>query len=192
MPFNEHDVNRSGDGKFAHKQGSEPAISLGDVPRATRRLLERYPQTRFTPGAGAPAEFTLQPEDIPAPLENPFKNGDRVVIPARTRIARVDSYWSMTGEVETTERKRSATVKFSEDGGYHTGQKGRREPFYWDGVDFVKPKVYWFGKDTVYCAHVTPELLVASGQPVSYNEEKRETFVRRFVEDGDFELRGFA
>lgn len=191
MTFDETKINRENDGRFGAKNGSAPDISLVDDTRL-RRLLQQHPRTRFTPGAGAPPEFTLQAEDIPAPLINPFKQGDKLVIPARTRIAHVDSYWSDTGKVEETQRARNATAQLALDGGYATETKGRRPPFFWDAVDFKHPRVYWYGKDTVYSALVTPEILVASGQEVRYNEERRERFIRRYVEHGDHELRGFA
>lgn len=191
MTFDETKVRRENDGRFGEKTGSAPDISLvSDVH--IRRLLAEHPRTRFSPAAGAPSEFTLQPEDIPAPLVNPFKQGDKIVIPARTRIAHVDSWWNDTGKVEETQRVRNATVQFTQDGGYHTETKGRRPPFYWDAVDFKRPRVYWYGKDTVYSALVTPEILVASQQEVRYDEARREKFIRHYVEHGDHELRGFA
>lgn len=190
MTFDETKVRRENDGRFGEKTGSAPDISLvSDAP--LRRLLEKYPHTRFSPAAGAPPEFTLQPEDIPAPLVNPFKPGEQVKIPARTRIAHVTNWWKHTGEVEDTQRARRAAVQLTDDGGYHE-VKGRRAPFFYDAQLFVQPRVYWAGSSIVYSTAVTPELLVANGREVRYDEQKRERFVRHYIEHGNTELRGFA
>lgn len=190
MTFDETKVRRETDGRFGEKTGSPSDITLVGDPQL-RRLLERYPHTRFSPAAGAPAEFTLQPEDIPAPLINPFKQGEKLRIPARTRIALVTNYWKHTGETEETQRVRQAAVQLTDDGGYREVE-GRRAPFFDDAQLFVHPRVYWAGKDTVYSTAVTPELLVANKREVRYDEEKRERFVRHHIERGNTELRGFA
>ena len=190
MTFDETKINRENDGRFGTKNGSAPDISLVEDARL-QRLLRDHPHTRFSPAAGAPPEFTLQPEDIPAPLMNPFKPGEKLRIPARTRIALVTNYWKHTGETEETQRARQAAVQLTDDGGYRE-VKGRRPPFFYDAQLFVHPRVYWAGKDTVYSTAVTPELLVANGREVRYNEEKRERFVRHHIEHGNTELRGFA
>lgn len=190
MTFDETKVRRDAGGRFGEKTGSAPDISLVSDAHL-RRLLEKYPRTRFAPGAGAPPEFTLQPEDIPAPLLNPFKQGEKLTIPARTRIAHVTNWWQHTGEFEDTQRARSAAVRLTEDGGYREA-KGRRAPFYYDAQVFVQPRVYWAGSAIVYSTAVTPELLVANKREVRYDEEKRERFVRHHIEHGNTELRGFA
>lgn len=159
MTFNEADVRRDRDGQFSTKTGTAPEVDLGD-----------------------PLE-----ERVHVPLKNPFKEGEKVTVPAGTPIIETNSFGGLTGHT-VAGRKRTATI-ISSSPSFYAHTKGKQPPFFYNRIDLRRGYVEWFGPSHINRVYITEELLEANARAVEYDQEKLDKFARD-IESGDFEIDG--
>jgi hypothetical protein len=129
---------------------------VGDIlgnPEAARQLDAIYvADSGFTDANGLP---------VPKPLKNPFRKGQRVVIPAGTVVR-------FKGEEILTERKQTVTVHMSGNGYYDEV----RTVDGWGNFKLRKPTVTWAGAGGYWKdAQVDLDVLEANDKTPEYDEE---------------------
>lgn len=148
MTFNEAEVKRDATGQFAEKTGAPAEVTLASAA------------TGFTDKNGKP---------VPKPLLNPFRKGQRIVIPAGTVIR-------FRGEESLTERKQSVTVHMQNDGYYDEV----RDKDGWGNFKLRPPTVTWPGSGGYWKdATVDQDVLAANNLEPEYNERQVELWERQ-------------
>lgn len=143
MTFNEAEVVRTPDGQFAEKTGAPPEVALAAN------------DSGFTDKNGKP---------VPKPLVNPFRQGEKVVIPAGTVVR-------FKGEETLTERAQTITVHMQSEGHYDEV----RTKDGWGSFKLRPPTVTWAGSGGYWKdAQVDLDVLVANGKTPAYNDRQVE------------------
>ncbi len=156
--FDAHIASGYGDIPADHleKQRAKYISDVSANPEAVEQLDRLYnPDSGVTDIEGTP---------IPKPLKNPFRKGQKVVIPAGTVVR-------FHGEEILTERKQTVTVHMTTEGYYDDS----RSVHGWDRIRLRQPTVTWPGSGGYWKdATLDQDVLDANGLAPEYDARQVE------------------
>ncbi len=162
---------------------SKLAVGFGTRHRGYAIGIER-PKQEAT--AAEPAKPRITREDIAVPIQNPFRSGQSVIIPAGSVI-----YDKHGRNPQTTDRKRTVKPWRTGDGHFSVEKlsPGNHRSGLIGTILAHQPYIVWGQKEMR--TEVTPALLEANGLPVTYAETEYQNFAA-YIESGDYELKGMT